>query len=551
MSNQRKLVPIPGTELSPRRGSRVIGRVNPSQRIELTVRLRPRPSGPGVADLEKMVMTLGSQLPGERKYLTRAEYEARYGADDSDMSKVKSFAKEQGFDVMAANPASRTVKLAGPAGKLADAFGVTLNLSSHENRVYRERTGPVSVPSELDGIIEGVFGFDTRRMAESQRRARITRTGETAHAKNSSFTPPDVAKLYSFPAGLNGTGQCIGILEFGGGFGADDLTSYFTNLGITPPKVVAVSVDGTPNTPGTDPNSDGEVMLDIEVAGAVAPGATIAVYFANFTVKGWVDALTTAIHDTVNKPSVISISWGFAEQEPLDGKSKSSTIWTQAAVNTVNQALMAAASLGVTVICAAGDDGSSDQFNDGHDHVDFPASSPYMLACGGTKLVGSGSSISSEVVWNEEAQGEGATGGGISRLNPKPSYQSALQLPASKNRGHFAGRGLPDVAGNADPTTGFATLADGQPQVVGGTSAVAPLWAGLIALINQGLNANAGFFNPLLYQTIGPNKVLHDITVGNNGDFKAGPGWDACTGWGTPNGQALMTALQPTSAKTH
>jgi kumamolisin len=544
MSIQRKLVPIPGTELSPRRGSRVIGRVDPSQRIELTVRLRHRPSGPGGADLEKMVMTLGSQLPGERRYLTHDEYETRYGADDSDISKVKSFAKEQGFEVLAVSSARRTVQLAGPAGKLADAFGITLNLCSHENHVYRERTGTVSVPEELAEIVEGVFGFDTRRMAESQRRAKAARAGERASSGNGSFTPPQVANLYSFPSGLDGTGQCIGILEFGGGFGADDLTTYFNGLGITPPKVVAVSVDGTPNTPGTDPNSDGEVMLDIEVAGAVAPKANIAVYFGDFTVKGWVDVLTQAIHDTTNNPSVISISWGWAENEPL-GSSKSSTIWTQAAVNTVNQALMAAGALGITILCAAGDDGSSDGFNDGKDHADFPASSPYLLACGGTKLVGSGTKITSEVVWNETAKNEGATGGGISQLNPEPSYQKGvITLPFTKHSGNFAGRGLPDVAGNADPESGYSILVDGQTQIIGGTSAVAPLWAGLIALLNQGLKAKVGYFNPLLYKTIGPAGDLNDITSGNNGDFKAAKGWDACTGWGSPNGTKLFNALK-------
>jgi kumamolisin len=308
--------------------------------------------------------------------------------------------------------------------------------------------------------------------------------------------------------------------------------------------VTAVPVGTGQNRPGADANADGEVLLDIEVAGAAAPGASIAVYFSDFTLQGWVDALTHAIHDTTHNPSVLSISWGFAENEPLDGTNATSTLWTPSAVSTVNQALQAAATLGVTVICAAGDDGSSDQFNDGLDHVDFPASSPYILACGGTKLVGSNGTIESEVVWNEKALGEGATGGGISSLIPRPSYQPANVVPPSHNPGNFAGRGVPDVAGNADPSTGFRTLVDGQAQETGGTSAVAPLWAALIARINQGLNARAGFFNPLLYATIGPAGVLKDITQGNNGDYEAGPGWDACTGWGSPDGAKLLEALK-------
>jgi kumamolisin len=549
MATHANLVPIHGTDLSPRPNSRVVGQVDPDEKIDLTIRLRARPSGPGMAGLERLVMELGAQKPAARKYLTPAEFDAKFGADEADIAKVEAFAKAHGFAVEASSVARRVVEISGPVGKLSEAFGVTLNLSKHQGQIFRERTGSVSVPSDLSEIVEAVFGFDNRRMAETQRRA-VTRRSGVARAASSTFTPPQVAQLYDFPTGLDGSGECIGILEFGGGFSTDDLSTYFNGLGIAAPSVVAVSVDGTANNPGADQDADGEVMLDIEVAGAVAPKANIAVYFADFTVKGWVDALTTAVHDTTNNPSVISISWGFAENEPLDGKTKSTTLWTQAAVNTVNQALMAAATLGVTVTCAAGDDGSSDQFNDGKDHVDYPASSPYILSCGGTKLVGHGSTITSEVVWNEQAADEGATGGGISQLNPRPSYQEGLTLPKSKNSGSFDGRGLPDVSGDADPNTGYTVLSDGQQQIVGGTSAVAPLWAGLIALINQSLGAKAGFLNPLLYQTIGPDKVLKDITSGNNGDFKAGPGWDACTGWGSPDGQKLLTALSSSSSQS-
>ncbi len=543
MPTPRPLVPIPGTELFPRDGTRVIGRIDPDQRIELTVRLRPRPSGPGAEGLEQLAVDLGGQKPGARRYLTPEEFEGRFGADPADLAKVEAFAQGRGFAVIESSLARRTVELAGPIGPLSAAFGVTLNLSSLDNATFRERTGPISVPADLAGIVVGVFGFDTRRMAEPQRRAQASR-GPAPIQSSGGFSPVDVATLYNFPAGLDGTGQCIGILEFGGGFRESELATYFGSLGLQAPKVVAVPVGAGKNHPGADPGADGEVMLDIEVAGAVAPGATIAVYFSSFTLKGWVDALTKAIHDPTHKPSVLSISWGFAEDQPLDGRTRASTLWTLSAVAAVNQALAAAATLGVTVICAAGDDGSADQFRDGLDHVDFPASSPYMLACGGTKLVTDGSTIASEVVWNELAQGEGATGGGISALIPRPDYQSGTSIPPSKNPGHFVGRGVPDVAGNADPVTGYRTLADGQQAISGGTSAVAPLWAGLIARINQGLAARVGFFNPLLYKTIGPAKVLKDITTGDNGDFQAGPGWDACTGWGSPDGQALLDALR-------
>ena len=542
MSHQNNPVPIPGTDKALNSRERVVGQIDPNERIEVTVRVRPKTSGPGIAELESTVMKLGSQKPAERKYLTHKEYEASYGADPADLDKIKAYAKAQGLEVLEASAARRTVELSGPIGKLASAFGAKLELCTHEGSIARRRVGNLTVPPDLAAVVVGVFGFDNRRMAEPQLRQR--RVHGVAHAENGSFTPMDVARLYNFPAGLDGTGQCIGILEFGGGFGTADLNSYFGGLGLAVPQVVAVPIGRGRNAPGQDQDSDGEVMLDIEVAGAVAPKARIAVYFSVFTVKGWVDAITKAVHDTDNRPSVISVSWGFAEREPLHAPGTSPFIWSQSAVDAVNQALMAAASMGVTVTVASGDDGSSDQFNDGSAHVDFPSSSPYVLSCGGTKLIGSGGKIASEVVWNELKNGEGATGGGISDLNPRPSYQSDPPVPPSANHDKHVGRGVPDVAGNADPVTGFKTLADGNAGVTGGTSAVAPLWAGLIALINQSLGKNVGFFNPLLYQKIGPGGTLHDIHKGDNGAYKAKKGWDACTGWGSPNGQALLDALK-------
>jgi kumamolisin len=193
----------------------------------------------------------------------------------------------------------------------------------------------------------------------------------------------------------------------------------------------------------------------------------------------------------------------------------------------------------VTVIVAAGDAGSSDGESDGQPHVDFPASSPYALACGGTKLTAHGGAISSEVVWNETAAGEGATGGGVSSAFALPAWQQKSNVPGAPNGS--AGRGVPDVAGNADPLTGYQVLVDGKAQVIGGTSAVAPLWAALIARCNQKLGAPLGDVHAALYQ-IG-EQAFRDITQGNNGAYRAAAGWDPCTGLGSPRGQALLTAL--------
>jgi kumamolisin len=274
------------------------------------------------------------------------------------------------------------------------------------------------------------------------------------------------------------------------------------------------------------------VVLDIEVAGAVAPGAQIAVYFCKNTDAGFLQAITTAIHDAVRNPSVVSISWGGPESS-----------WTAQALTSYDQALQAAGTLGVTVCVAAGDNGSSDGVNDGLAHVDFPASSPNVLGCGGTRLIGSGTTITSETVWNDGAQG-GATGGGISDFFPPPAWQASANLPPSVNPGAKPGRGVPDVAGNADPLTGYQVRVDGQNTVVGGTSAVAPLWAGLIALLNQSLGKPVGFLNSWLYSTgVSTPGALHDITTGNNGAYQARVGWDACTGLGSSDGVKLQGAL--------
>jgi kumamolisin len=273
-------------------------------------------------------------------------------------------------------------------------------------------------------------------------------------------------------------------------------------------------------------------MLDIEVAGAVAPGATIVVYFAPNTDSGFLDAINQAVDDKQNNPSVISISWGGPE-----------STWTSQSLQSYNSALEAASAVGVSVCVAAGDNGASDGVDDGLEHVDFPASSPYALACGGTHLVGSGTSISSEVVWND-LPSNGATGGGVSATFPLPTWQANANVPPSVNPGNFVGRGVPDVAGDADPFTGYQVDVDGSNIVVGGTSAVAPLWAGLIACFNSALKASVGYLNPTLYQSVAALAgTFHDITSGNNDGYSAGPGWDACTGWGSPNGAAILSSL--------
>lgn len=508
MKNQKKVI-LKGTHrVAPLAAE--LKKVDPETFIEITVRIRRKKS------IDEALAA------GET--VAREDYEKEFGATQEDADTVEAYAHDHNLTTVTVNLARRSVILKGKISDFEEAFAVDLHDTENaKGEGFRVRTGDIHVPENLQDVITGIFGFDERPAARPMFKVYKEEGKIINHAAaTQSFTGNTLAKVYSFPTGVTGKGQSIAIIELGGGYKTADITNYFKGLGITKPAVKAVSVDGGKNAPTTPDSADGEVLLDIEVAGAVAPDAAIVVYFAPNTDQGFLDAITKAVHDTTNKPSVVSISWGAAEVN-----------WTPQAMTNFNEAFKAAALIGVTICCAAGDNGSSDGVTDGKVHVDFPASSPYALACGGTKLVADGAGkIISETVWH--ASTDSATGGGVSEFFPLPDYQKNANVPASLNT-KFKGRGVPDVAGDADPSTGYKVLVDGEQFVIGGTSAVAPLMAGLLALINQQKGKPAGFINPILYAN--PN-LCRDITTGDNKTTKtntgyaAGKGWDACTGWG-------------------
>lgn len=537
--------------------AQLMGTIDPNERIQVSLYLRPKaPPAPPA---------------GGAAMMTREEYAAKFGADPADVAKVEAFAQANGLQVTQRDLTRRMVMLAGPIAAMTTAFQVQLQRYAYSQtrphafaqlpgKTFRGRTGTLQVPQDLAPIVQAVLGLDDREQARPHLRMILAGTStpqptppQTGFARffsriaapvpaalpSGGFTPTQLAALYHYPTAGNGQGQTIGIIELGGGYKTADLTNYFSGLGIAAPSVTSVAVDGGSNAPSGNPNSaDGEVVLDIEVAGAVAPGAKIVVYFAPNTDQGFIDAVSTAVHDTQHRPSVISISWGGPENS-----------WTAQASQTMNQVCQEATALGVTICVAAGDSGSDDGVGDGNAHVDFPASSPFVLACGGTHLVTSGASITSETVWND-GDGNGATGGGVSDLFDLPTWQQAAQVPPSVNPGNRLGRGVPEVAGDADPQTGISVLVDGQAALVGGTSAVAPLYAGLVALLNQQLSKPVGLLNPLLYQQ---PSVARDITSGTNAlngapGYTAGAGWDACTGVGVVDGTQLLAALRAAGA---
>jgi kumamolisin len=508
---------LQGSEREPMAGARSAGTWDPSARIRVSVLVRRSDARALRAHVATMAASETPAAPMER-----AEFARRFGAAAADVAAVRSFAEAQHLTVVEEDLARRTIVLEGSVADFQTAFGVELLRFEYAGGSYRGRVGPIYLPDELAGVVEAVLGLDDRPQARPHFRVR-------AASAAASFTPPEVAAFYKYPA-ASGAGECIALIELGGGFVTADLASYFAGLKIAMPSVAAMSVDGGTNAPTGDPNGpDGEVMLDIEIAGSIAPAASIVAYFAPNTDAGFIDAVTTAVHDTTNKPSVVSISWGGPESG-----------WTQQALTALDQAFQAAAALGVTVCVASGDDGSSDGVTDGKPHVDFPASSPFALACGGTSVRAASGAIASETVWNDGTSG-GASGGGVSAVFPLPAWQAGLSVTsASGTASSLSGRGVPDVCGDADPQSGYDVRVDGTSAVYGGTSAVAPLWAALIARINSTKKAPAGYINALLYKN---PSLLNDITSGNNGAFAAAPGWDACTGLGSPDGAALAGAL--------
>ena len=269
-----------------------------------------------------------------------------------------------------------------------------------------------------------------------------------------------------------------------------------------------------------------EATMDVELAAAFAPGAHIVVYFAPNNERGRFSGLSRALADAVHRPSVFSYSWGAPEDS-----------MARQVLRVMDRCYQLAALRGVTICVSSGDSGRTG--------VNFPASSPHVLACGGTHLHIDNGAVR-ETVWNEQhGSMQMSSSGGFSRVFARPSWQPAS---LAEKCGAKSGRGVPDVAAKADLATGYEIVAGNHTIPMGGTSAAAPLWAGLIARLNQKLKTRVGYLTPLLYARRFAH-TTHDITAGNNGPHNAMPGWDPCTGNGTPDGKALLAALAGAKSK--
>ena len=421
---------------------------------------------------------------------------------NDDIYKIHDFSQSTDLFISDINSDQGYVKLSGKASNHEKAFGVKLHHTEYAGGSHRSHPGPISVPVSLAKIVRGVFGLDDRPCAKPHFRLKTKATS----LQPGTFTPPQVASIYGFPPGMTGAGQTIAIIELGGGYKLSQISAYLTSLGVTTPNITFVSVDGGTNTTDGPDGADGEVQLDVEIISSLCSDAKILVYFADNTDRAFMDAVSEAIAANVD---IISISWGGPESS-----------WTQSALASFDVIFQSAVSKGINVFVAAGDNGSSDGL-DGN-NVDFPGSSPNVCCCGGTYLSVNGSAIT-EVVWNDQPEGGGATGGGFSSFFPAPAYQLAQKSLGNKMRG------VPDLASNASPESGFAVVIDGQPNVIGGTSASAPLMAAYNALLNQALGKNVPFFNSFIYRH---QSSFRDIVTGNNGTYSAHKGYDSCTGVG-------------------
>jgi kumamolisin len=544
---------LEGSERHPAKNAKLLGPADAKETVRVTVLVRRRPDGPPMPGPEYFL-----KPPTERRRMPEAEFAAKYGASEDDLAKVAAFADTHSLRVVETNAARRAVILSGTVSQMSRAFGVSLGRYEHSvvrrrgeeprTETYRGRDGAIHIPADLVGIVEGVFGLDNRN---------ITKRNSADPPNTVPLSTTQIAQLYDFPTN-SAAGQTIGIVSVGG-YLASDISATF---GGSPPTVTDVSVDGVTN--GGFP--DGETTQDICIAGLAAPGAAIAVYFQNGSQAGWVDLFHKVAHPMGADPHVSVISSSFYICDGDDAGTLANEGISAAFVSAVSAAFQDAAIQGVTVCIASGDTGSSSKVGgnpaawgypfpaDGKAHVQFPGSSPWVLAVGGTTIGNVIGLTFDEYVWNDPAPADpsnwGTTGGGVSDFFALPSYQIGAGVPTSVNDGH-TGRGVPDVAGNASINAGYSGLVvGGGPFIGNGTSASSPLWAGLIAVINAAIGANVGFANPTFY-ALG-SSAFRDIVPGagpvdnsNSGitGYPAGPGWDACTGWGSPNGKRLLAGL--------
>lgn len=473
--------------------------------------------------------------------MSREQFAARHAAAAADLARVAAFAERLGLRVVDSSRVARTVVVEGEKAAVVRAFAPEAGRA------------PGTPPAELEGLVAAVIGLAPHAPA----RPHLPVPAAPA-ASAPRFTCPEIAELYEFPA-ADGAGRTIAVVCLGGGFHQSDLDAFAAAIGLPPPAVTVVGVEGGANDPAPidelaslarylntqegPPPADAalftlETTMDVELAIGFAPGARVAAYFApSNDEQGFYQALAAAVFDTANRPSVVSLSWGWPEADWQDASA--------AILPVVEELLVEAAALGITFCASSGDSGAGGVGR--AVWVQYPASSPYALSCGGTSIEVAGGEIVGETAWRQRVSDQVySSGGGVSTLFARPAFQDGIALLERNGR-----RGLPDVSGIADRGTGIAITIGGKVVAGGGTSAVAPLWAALAARLDQALGCPLGHANPCLYAARRRDPgCFRDITTGGNPVYQASTGWDAVTGLGSPHGERLLAAIRGDAGPT-
>lgn len=478
----------------------------PSGDVWLTAWLRPRHGG--ALDLEQ-AKAVGATSPLKRTYPDRTALAKATDSDPADLALLEAYCKKHGIDVAATHWRSAT--LTGPVEKLIEAFGATAAICQlPDGRRFRHRSGALHAPPEIAALLRGPFGIHEWPRSHA------------VGAMQNSVTPlsaKDIAARYGFPD-ADGSGTTVGVLQLRATFDAGDFATCMQAQGVTTKPPVVVRVDNAELAHQIETAKDLESAIDTQIVGALAPGAQLVIYAAPDDERGVLDGIRKAIFDEENHPEVLSISFGIPEAR-----------WTPVALDLLDDLFAVASLLGVTILCASGDKGAHVD-ESGNAQVMAPASSSFAHACGATQIAPN--DPSAESGWTN-------SGGGFSARPgvPVPPWQRTVSAVAAQYQ-VAPGRGVPDVAAETIP--GYLVYIQGKPFAMGGTSAVAPMWAALVARLNQRLGKPAGFFAPLLYNASNP--PLREITSGGNDRYKCAPGWNPCTGLGVPAGDALAAALR-------
>lgn len=523
---------------------KLISHTSRSTKASLTVALQLRNSD----KLDSFIASLNDpSSPNYKQYLTPEEFKSQFGPTDQTVENVKSFLKSKGFEVQGVSSNNAFITVNGTTGQMEDAFAVTINdyKNSKGQNFFANEQSP-EIPAEFEGVITDVEGLNNeahythpkiRKPSPQVSNKPAAVNPRVGSGPSGGYTPTELKGAYDVSplasAGYTGSGQTVAVMELDG-YKASNITSYSNYYGLGSPAPTNVYVDGYSGAAG---QGEVEVELDIEVINAIAPKAQVVVYEAPNTDQGLIDNYQRIATD--NKSKSISVSWGIGEQHA-----------SSATMNSLHTIFQQYATQGQSIFAASGDNGAYDSGGSTLE-VDSPANDPYVTGVGGTHLNLSGSSYSSESVWANSTNKTGG-GGGLSKVYAMPSFQSGTGVQNSYSNGK---REVPDVSADADPSTGYSIYSQGAWTVVGGTSAAAPLWAGIAALNNQYAAANGkgnlGQANPTLYKmfnTAQTYNAFHDVTSGSNLYYPATTGYDMSSGIGTPDAYNLIRDINGSSS---